>query len=82
MMPPGFEPPTPEVIEQMRRVREAEEAAYIAQREDIMAWPMIFCTCSEGWLISPLGPGRAGQPPQVGCLVHGTVMVTRDGRVL
>lgn len=80
MMP--FEPPPPEILEQMRRVAQAEEQLMIRQRENVMAWPMIFCDCSARWLASPLGPGRSPSPAQSGCLVHGTIMVTKEGRVL
>ncbi len=47
----------------------------IAEREQILAWAMVFCSCR----MTTWGPGM---PPVAGCPVHGQHMTTWDGRTL
>lgn len=54
--------------------REAMRDTEIAERERVLRWAMIYCTCPRSYL--------AGPPGQAECLVHGGFMATYDGRVL
>jgi hypothetical protein len=50
----------------------------MAEREAMLAWSPIFCTCTPGYtrVDTETPPGHAS------CLVHGAFMITYDGRVL
>jgi hypothetical protein len=44
----------------------------VEHRRQILAWPMLFCSCRQHW--RELGTG--GPPVQQGCLVHGQFMIS------
>jgi hypothetical protein len=54
--------------------RQAMRDTEIAERELVLAWSMIYCTCPRRYLPGP--------PEQAQCLVHGGFMTTYDGRTL
>lgn len=73
----------PDVQAAVQAAQQAHEYAHeleIEQRETLLRYAWLFCTCRP-W------PSRADgkldtTPPQSGCAVHGSVMVTMGGRVL
>lgn len=54
---------------------EAMAAAEVASRQLVLDYAWLLCKCRPWY-------DNSGDPPQSGCQVHGTVMVTLDGRVL
>jgi hypothetical protein len=70
------EPPSPAQIEQMKAYQKASIAQQISDRRDMLRWAMIFCDCA------PWYQGRGSSPPQVDCQVHGTMLISPDGRVM
>jgi hypothetical protein len=44
----------------------------IAEREQILHWAPLFCSC-PAWRV------RAAHPPQADCMVHGTVLLKPEG---
>ena len=69
----------PDVQAAVQAAQQAHEYAHeleIEQRETLLRYAWLFCTCRV-W------PERGNvTPPQTGCVVHGSVMVTLGGRVL
>jgi hypothetical protein len=53
------------------------EAAEIANRERLLAFAWLTCTCRKWFSWDEIGV-----PPQSECAVHGNIMITRSGRVL
>lgn len=90
-LPPDLEnllgrPPTPgEQAERERMIEFAKAEATLqeTQRQQILAWQAIFCTCSLHTAKRPSPfTWRPGKAPGQGCQVHGHFMITPDGRVL
>jgi hypothetical protein len=68
----------PDIQAAIRAAQEAQAHAHeleVEQRLIVLSHAWLFCTCRP-WP----EPGNV-TPPQTGCIVHGTVMVTLDGRV-
>lgn len=63
--------------EQERAVEYARRAAVMDQehRERVLKFGAVLCGCRRWW--------QAGsEPPQASCIVHGSMMITLDGKVL
>lgn len=56
---------------------DAMEASEIENRERLLAFAWLCCTCRPwfDWSLRDV-------PPQGGCAVHGNIVVTRSGRVM
>lgn len=67
-----------EQIAQIEAFEQAMTVFHIEQRESVIRFAMVFCSCRK-----PCGCGKPhNDPPQVGCVVHGSFMLLPDGRVL
>jgi hypothetical protein len=65
-----------EMMEQRRRVLAAMENAEIEERRRILRFSWLLCRCRP-W------PDRStAEPPQAGCVVHGSIMIDVKGRVV
>lgn len=72
----GLPPEIREMLKQRAAVIEAMQEAEIEQRRTVLAHAWLLCTCR------PWPEPGCRTPPQDGCVVHGSVMITLDGRVL
>jgi hypothetical protein len=81
-MDPGNLPPQLRDLfkaQQGERARQldAMEAAEIANRELVLSHAWLVCSCRKWY-----DRENPDVPPQSNCSVHGTMMITRSGRVI
>lgn len=77
MMPEHLPPDVQAAIAAAQDVHQRAHDAEIEQRRTVLHWGAILCGCRP-WHDRE----QPGMPPQAGCVVHGSVMVTLDGEVL
>lgn len=76
------EPPDPDTAARLLDLAKREARLQESQREQILHWQAIFCTCpAYGRKRSPF-TWTPGKPPGRDCEVHGHFMITPQGRVL
>jgi hypothetical protein len=62
----------------VRAFEQAVDANGVREREVLLAWTALFCTCVPYFT----RPDLQTPPGHAACLVHGQFMIAHDGRVL
>lgn len=66
--------PPPEVAALMEDLRARHEAAELEFRRNCLKFAAIMCSCAPVY--------DAASPSAAGCIVHGALFITGDGRVI
>lgn len=74
----GGEAPGPEQEAAARRFEQAVADNGVREREALLRWQALFCTCLPYYT----RPDLQTPPGHAACLVHGQFMLAHDGRVL
>lgn len=78
-MTPDFSPPPELTPGQLAHLKRLDEFGRREERERLAAvhfFAAILCTCRLWW------DAEADGPPQLGCTVHGMLMIGNDGQIL
>ena len=73
-----LQPPSEEARKAAEAYREALTQAEIRDRETLLVWAFIMCTCTPAYIRVDLQT----PPGYSACLVHGQHLMTKDGRWL